>query len=458
MPVASEQLAALCSVLSQVPATDSRACERFQVDGFTPAAIAEPVDARELIEVVRWARAHHTAMLPVTTGLYLPVGNPPAAADVAVSMAQFQRVLYYDPGDLTLGVEPGISLAQVQQLLAENGLFLPADPPYGDPPEGPAFGAAVGGLVATHASGPLRFAYGTWRDFVVGMKFVTGEGALVKTGGRVVKNVAGYDLSKMMIGSLGTLGIITEINFKLAPRPPESATFIFAFAQAEGALATRNRIVHSTWQPQAIELLDPRAAALADSPDLSPEHWSLVVSVGGVSPVIERYRRDFNSLAHERQAASFNEVEQEDEKALWNALRSFLPALREANPATSVVKAALPISQIGPFLARALQVAERYELPAAATAHAGSGIAFVYLHPPAGMADGARRMAQAATEMIHAGNNLAGRVTLPWCPTEVKRDVSPWGPLRDDFALMKKLKQQFDPDRILNPGRFVGGL
>ena len=103
-------------------------------------------------------------------------------------------------------------------------------------------------------------------------------------------------------------------------------------------------------------------------------------------------------------------------------------------------------------------MAARYELPCAASAHAGSGIAYIYLLPPAEMADAARRMAQAATEMVHAGNNLGGRTTVPWCPTEVKRDVNPWGPIRDDFPLMQKLKAQFDPDRILNPGRFVGGL
>ncbi|MGH9863375.1 MAG: FAD-binding oxidoreductase, partial [Candidatus Acidiferrales bacterium] len=356
----------------------------------------------------------------------------------------------YDPGDLTFGAGAGLLLAQAQEQLAADGLFLPADPPYAER-------AALGGLLAANASGPLRYAYGTWRDFVVGVKFVTGEGKLVKSGGRVVKNVAGYDLTKLLIGSLGTLGIIAEINFKCFPAPPETASFIFTFTEREAALETRRRIVHSAWQPRALELLDPQAARLAAAAPLSPEHWSLVVSVGGVDAVIMRYNTDFSALARAAKTVSFAVARGESETALWKALQTLLPRMREANPAATVVKAALPLSGVGPFLAKALPIAERYELLAAATAHAGTGIAFVYLLPTA-MPDAAARCAQAATEMIHAGNNLGGRVSLPWCPTEVKRDVNPWGPLRDDFSLMKKLKAQFDPDGVLNPGRYVGGI
>lgn len=440
------------------------------MDGVTPAAVVEPTDAKELAAIVQWARSHQVALLPATTGLYLPLGNPPAAIGVAVSLARLNRVLHYDPGDLTLGVEAGLPLAEVQKLLAGNSLFLPADPPY-------AGRAALGDLLAANASGPWRFAYGTWRDFVVGMKFVNGEGKLIKTGGRVVKNVAGYDLSKLLIGSLGSLGIVTEINFRVFPRPRQTATFVAAFTEAHTALAMRDRIVHSVWQPQALELLSPEAARLLHSTPLSPvaplsradardatgsvipsDHWSLVVSVGGVEKVIQRYETDFSALAQEFKAASFTVHREEEEHAVWASVRDLLPRARESNPATTVVKAALPLTQVGPFLTKGQQVAARCELPVAASAHAGSGIAFLYLLPNPGMADAARRMAQAATEMIHAGNNLGGRVTIPWCPTEVKRDVNVWGPLRDDFPLMKKLKTQFDPDRILNPGRFVGGL
>jgi glycolate oxidase FAD binding subunit len=483
MPVATASLEHLLG--AQHLRTDVETLVRFRVDGRSPSAVAEPASAAELAEIIRWARENKAALAPATSGLYLPLGNPPAALDLGVSLARMNRVVHYDSADLTLTVEAGLPLAEAQRRLAEHKQFLPIDPPHADE-------AAVGGLVASNASGPLRFAYGTWRDFIVGMKFVTGEGTEVKTGGRVVKNVAGYDLAKLMIGALGTLGVITEVSFKVFPQAPATATFVFGFESLEAALETARRIVHSTWQPLLVELLSPQAGDLVSCQPLSPLHWSLVVAVGGVEPVLRRYQSDFGALARELRTAQLDIVRGHDEQFVLKAVRERIPRARKKNPAITVVKAALPLAGVGPFLAKAQQVAARYELPAAASAHAGSGIAYLFLMPelpdksrfipspatrdeghnrggsalrsPEGaggarhLSDAAKRMAQAATEMVHAGNNLGGRVTLPWCPTEVKHDVNVWGPLRDDFPLMQKLKKQFDPDRVLNPGRFLGGL
>ncbi len=449
MPVATSSLEHLLG--AQHVRTDPETLARFRVDSLAPSAVAEPANANELAEIIRWARANKSALMPVTTGLYLPLGNPPAALDAATSLSRMNRVVHYDPGDLTLTVEAGLPLAEAQRRLAEHKQFLPIDPPHAEE-------AALGGLIASNASGPLRFAYGTWRDFIVGMKFITGEGTEVKTGGRVVKNVAGYDLAKLLIGALGSLGVITEVSFKVFPQPPATTTFVFGFESLDAAVEAARRMVHSSWQPMMAELLSPEAGDLVSCQPLSPLHWSLVVAVGGVEPVLRRYQDDFGALARELRAGQLDILRGHDEEFVLKAVRERIPRARKKNAATTVVKAALPLSGVGPFLTKAQQVAARYELPYAASAHAGSGIAYIFLMPPEGMTDAAKQMAQAATEMVHAGNNLGGRVTVPWCPTEVKHDVNVWGPLRDDFALMQKLKKQFDPDRILNPGRFLGGL
>ncbi|MFQ5696524.1 MAG: FAD-binding oxidoreductase, partial [Terriglobia bacterium] len=324
MTVAATNLDQLGALLgSEHLRTEETACESFAADGVAPAAVVEPADAKELGEVVAWARAHQAALVPVTSGAYLPLGNPPTRVDVAISLGRLNRILHYDPADLTLGAEAGLPLARVQEVLAENNLFLPADPPYAER-------AALGGLLATNASGPLRYAYGTWRDFVVGMGFISGEGKQVKTGGRVVKNVAGYDLSKLLIGSLGTLGVVTEVNFKCFPQPPATASFVFAFAEAARALELRDAIVHSAWQPLSLDLLDPGAAKLLALASLSPDHWSLVVTVGGVDKVIRRYADDFSALARERAAAAFGVVRDEAERALRSAVRELIPRARQA--------------------------------------------------------------------------------------------------------------------------------
>ncbi len=444
MPVATSSLEHLLG--AQHVRDDAETLERFRIDGSAPSAVVEPANSTELVEIVRWARANKAALLPATSGLYLPLGNPPAALDIAISLRRMNRVVHYDAGDLTFTAEAGLPLAEAQQRLGEHKQFLPADPPHADE-------AALGGLLAANASGPLRFAYGTWRDFVIGMQFVTGEGKLVKTGGRVVKNVAGYDLARLMIGSLGTLSILTEVAFKVFPRPPATSTFVFGFETLDAAAEATRRIVHSAWQPTMLELLSPETGELLSTPPLSPRHWSLVAGVAGPEPVLRRYQGDFSALARELHAPQFDALRGDAEQLTLKAVRERIPRARARHPATTVVKAALPLAAVGPFLTKARQAAARYEFPAAASAHAGSGIAHVFL-----VGDAPKKAAQAATELVHAGNNLGGRVTIPWCPTEVKHDVNVWGPLRDDFPLMQKLKAQFDPDRILNPGRFVGGL
>ncbi len=444
MPVATSSLEHLLG--AQHVRTDAETLARFGVDAVAPSAVVEPANPNELVEIVRWARANKAVLLPVTSGAFLPIGNPPQSVDIAVSLARLNRVVAYDPKDLTVSLEAGFLVKEMNERLAADNLFVPSAVPYFER-------AALGGLLAVNSNGPLRCAYGTWRDFTVGMKFVTGEGKLVQTGGRVVNNVAGYDFARLLIGSLGTLGIITEASFRCFPLPPRRGTFIASFPDARAALALRDALVQSPLQPTSMELFDPAAARLLNSELVPGEHWSLLLYVGAVETVIQRHERDLSRLAADLHAVSFTAHTGEHPAALWDAVRELIPRARVANPQVTIIKVGLPLASMAPFYEKALAGAARYQLPAAASGHAGSGIAYIYL-----LGDAPKKAAQAATEMVHAGNNLGGRVTIPWCPTEVKHDVNVWGPLRDDFPLMQKLKAQFDPDRILNPGRFVGGL
>jgi glycolate oxidase FAD binding subunit len=453
MPATAVNLAALSKTVSADRVlTSAEACQKYEVDGLAPAAVAEPESPKEIAEIIRWAREQKAALLPSTSGAFLPWGNPPAAVDVVLSLRRMNRVLAYDPGDLTLSVEAGITLPEIEKLLVENNLFLPADPPF-------AGRAALGGLLAANVNGPLRHTYGTWRDYVVGLRFVTGEGKEVKSGGRVVKNVAGYDLTKLLIGSLGSLGIITEINLRVFPRPAGTATFILGFETLEAALDYRLRVMQSPMQPTAIELLSGAAATLLNSPHLPEAKWLLLLSCGGVAAVIERHEKDLGALTRETPSTSFTKLTGEEEKTTWQAVRNFAGTAQARSPYCAAIKCPLPLTQLAPFITRAVSVAERYELPTAVTAHAGVAVAYIWYLPTEGNAeDIAFRVGQTATETIHAGNNLQGRVSLPWCFPEVKQNVNPWGPLKDDHTLMQKLKQKFDPGRVLNPGRFAGGL
>src|SRR5206468_5459380 len=176
----------------------------------------------------------------------------PERVDIVLSAARLNGVEHYDPGDLTLGVAAGTTLAQLDAVLAANVQFLPIDAML---PER----ATIGGVLATAANGPLKHGYGSVRDFCIGVSFVTAEGRIAKGGGRVVKNVAGYDLMKLMIGSHGTLGVIVGGNFKVFPLPRQTRTFVCEFATVAEAINFRNRVMASPLSPMCMEIASPRA-------------------------------------------------------------------------------------------------------------------------------------------------------------------------------------------------------
>src|SRR5947208_16263939 len=205
------------------------------------------------------------------------------------------RVWYYEPADLVISVEPGIKLGDFQHFVGRHRLWLPLDPAGGAR-------ASLGGILAASSSGPLRSAYGTPRDMVLGMKIATTEGKIIKTGGRVVKNVTGYDMAKLLIGSYGTLGVIVEVSFKLYPQPAESATFVIPLASLDAARELRRKVQQSHVQPLRMLLMDraTAAAARAFSPwgegDRS-ESSELFIEAGGSVNVIERCARGLDEMA-----------------------------------------------------------------------------------------------------------------------------------------------------------------
>lgn len=430
---------------------DAALLARYEVDGLRPGFLVEPGSREEIAAIVRLARERKLKLLPAGGGTRLALGGIPEGVDAVVSLARLQRVTNYEPADLTASVEAGARLADFQRTLGRDRLSLPLDPPY-------AREGTLGGILATNSTGPKRFAYGSARDFTLGLAYVTGEGRLAKAGGRVVKNVAGYDLVKLLIGSLGTLGIITDIHFKLFPLPRTSATVIAAFEKLAEALELRHAILRSPLQPLAVDLVDASAARILGSPELASKRYALLVGVGGVERVIERSTRELSQLADQCRAGAAITRTGADEAALWERVQEFPGAFRTHAGGLTMIKAALPLAQLGAFLRRAEEIASQHELATATVARAASGIAYFSLLGKDTSEETCARLTQAAIELIHAGTSLGGRVTLLWCPTAVKRDVNVWGTLGDDLPLLRKLKAAMDPDRVLNPGRFLGGI
>jgi len=369
--------------------------------------VQTPQSEAELIEIVR-------AGMPLqiigsgTKRHHGPVSVDPAEI---VGMRKLSKITAYEPGDLVVTVQAGAKLTEVQAELAKRNQWLPIDPPYAD--------ATIGGILATNSSGPRRYGYGTLRDHLLGTRTVGADGVVTRSGGRVVKNVTGFDLHKLHVGAFGSLGIVTEASFKLRPRPEISAVFAFPCASVEEAHALCLRVFESKLRPVALEALDGRLKHIIDGAALA------IIGVEGTRPVIDRHYRELREMA-----PKVGCMEGERAEPVWNALRKLPDALKDYVRLRAGAK---------PNELRRL-------LPQAPTwMSVGTGIARVDLEPAADLHFSVRRMADKAA-------TLGGYIVAESAPLDMaNRDKLPWGP--GDSPLMKNIRALRDPRKILNPGR-----
>jgi glycolate oxidase FAD binding subunit len=435
----------------------------YAIDGKAPAAVARPGSAEEAAEIVKFAAAEGLAIVATGARTKLSIGMPPREYDLALDMSRLDRVVAYDPGDLTLGVEAGIPLRTLAAVLAEQRQFLPLAPPFMNR-------ATAGGTIASGVDSPLRQFYGSARDYVLGMEFITGDGALVKSGGRVVKNVAGYDLHKLMIGTLGTLGVITKINFRTFPLQELNQMFGAAFDSAADALGMRDRIARSPLTPMTLDILSPGADVLlsgeaAPRVEANPRGaglpggalWVVEASFAGNESVLERYEEVLRGMADESNAVDAAVLDGEAASNALSRVREFVPTAFESSPATTIVKIGVPPARMKEILDAASRAAETNSLPWAALAR-GVGVIYFALLPPERGEQGRLGVTRAADVILSASSALDGHATIPWCPGEWKSALAVWGRPRGDSSAMENVKKAFDPRGVFSPGRFVGGL
>ena len=442
---------------------DSAKVAAYAIDGQVPAAVVLPGSADEVAAAVKLAASEKFAIIPAGARTKLAMGLPPAQYDIALDMTRLDRILAFDPGDLTLGVEPGVPLSKLAAVLAEHGQFLPLAVPYADR-------STVGGSIASGVDSPLRQFYGTARDFVLGIEFVTGEGVPAKGGGRVVKNVAGYDLHKLMIGAMGTLGVITRINFRTFPLPASTRAFVISFDAMEPSLDLRRRVAESPLRPMTVEVLSPGAAGLFSSeaaariahgtisPDLFRElHWTFTTDFSGNEKVLGRCEHEMREMAEESGATSFAALAEAQRIAVLERKREFIPMALGASPTSVVMKVSVLPSQLKDFFMQAKKISDANELPWAAMAR-GLGVIYIALLPGGRDDDWRNRTALAVEQLSTATANLGGNASVQWCPSEWNSALKNRTLRRQDFEQMKKLKAVFDPQGILAPGRLLGGL
>jgi glycolate oxidase FAD binding subunit len=443
--------------------SDPAAVAAFQIDGIAPLVVLRPDAVEQIPEIIKLAAAEKLAVVVTGGRTKLNIGLPPAKYDVALDMSALNKIIAYDPGDLTLSVEAGIPLRQISRALAQHGQFLPLAVPFLER-------TTIGGTIASGVDGPLRQLYGTARDYLLGMEFVTGEGVAAKSGGRVVKNVTGYDIHKLMIGALGTLGVMTRLNFKTFPLPAATRGFVARFPTTAQACEMRNRIAASPLSPLTLDILSPQVAALfsAAAPPskfepepmplnvLSNSEWTVTTGYCGHDEVLARYETALRQIATDSGATAVT-ILAENLAPAWARKREFIPIAIASSPAATIVKISVLPSRLKDVLATAQEAAGANSLPWASLAR-GVGVVYFALLPPNQNEDSFARVRTATSAIQQAAAKLEANSTIPWCPAPWKKDLHIWGSEPRNVSQMQKLKNVFDPQNVLSPGRFVGGL
>jgi glycolate oxidase FAD binding subunit len=398
------------------------------IDGIVASDIIVPADAQEAAEALATAADLGRAVAPVGGGTALGLGNPPERLDLLMSTERLAGIIDYEPTDLVLSVGAGARFGDVQAVLAEHGQRLPLDPPGGAD-------ATIGGLIATGRWGPLRYSAGTLRDLLIGIAVAHPSGTLTKAGGMVVKNVSGYDMPRLYLGSLGTLGVVVSANFKVLPRPRAEATVIASYDEPETAFSAASALRNGREPIAALEV------AYLDGA------WRVATRVEGRHETVAAVAARVAATA----GGDVTQVEGSQSSSWWSSYVAMQRVLidddavlvrcgvRPKETAVLATGMSATLSELGvatPYLAASPglgAVVARLDLGNEGSADVLAGVQGILL-------------------------GLADTATILAAPPSWKRGIDVWGRLPEGFDVMRSLRQQFDPERTINPGRFAGFL
>ena len=411
--------------------SDTDALDRYLVDGLRPAIAVRPATVEELAAVLRAAATADLAVVLQGGRTATGLGAPPTRYDVALDTSALDAVIDHVPDDFTITVQSGMRFAALQTFLADHGQFVPLDVPFPDK-------ATVGGSVAAARSGPRRGVFGGPRDWLIGCGVVLAHGTTVHSGGRVVKNVSGYDLCKLFSGSLGTLGCIVEATFKLRPLPAADATLVIPTAGFDAAIDLGRRIALGVNGLQSIIALDPVSAH-----DLGLGEVGLVLRAAGVEGAVSSTLQLAGAIAQADSAIQPEPTAPD----FWQRLTD-----REGTPPRGnavLVRCAAPPDSLRSATAALRAATDQTCL----WAYADAGLLFGRLAAPTSALLPA--MVATARKGIEA---LGGSLVVEHAPVTEKRAMDVWGPAGDGITIMRRIKREFDPNATLSPGRFVGGI
>jgi len=491
VPSINQQLTGLLDSGSVLP---EESLESYSIDGVAPRAVVRPQQRQEIVDVIRWAASEGIAVFPWGGGTQVCLGGVPDRVDLVVDLSRCNRVLDYQPADLTATVEAGISLDSLQQELAQGGKFLAIEAPLSGR-------ATVGGILASNASGPLRFGYGLPRDWLIGIGVVNAQGVETKAGGKVVKNVTGYDLGKLYTGSMGTLGVILEATFKLIPLPVASSALAAVFPSMETAINAGSQLLRQVYAPHGLQVINSPVARRLDLPmavgepgpnSVEPSSLTqeaiVLAFFSGRAGAVRRKLIEASRLMQGEGAARTEEISGQRCDGLLRRLTDV--GWDGEDPPYLGIKVNVPPSMVGrvtEWFDQPSPVGEdgvgQYgriplgpaDSPPETVADPGFGVVrFLWwsgaLHSGPGSAVALSseegwlgrfdepHLIDIVGRMQVMARDLGGSAVVEHAPPSLKRQVDVWGDPPVGLEIMRSIKRKFDPAGILNPGRFVGGI
>lgn len=385
------------------PNATAEEVEPFTIDEVIPTVVVRPPDYAGVAAVMSFANDHGLAVIPFGGGSHAQAANLPSRYDIALDLGALDQVVEFEPADLTITLQAGITLAEVRETAAAAGRLIPFDP-------GAPGAATVGGMVAAAVTGPAAASLGSPRDFTIGLRVVTADGRMTRAGGKVVKNVAGYDLCKLYAGSYGTLGVIVEASLKALPAPPVERGLEFVSEDV-----TRACSLVRAWFRAGLSL---RSAAVYND----PAGWLCRVVLAGTAAGVERSYREISAGGELREAAE---------------------ADRQSGPHSVEVRFTVPPSDLASL---ANDIAGRVP-------HAQ-----IELWPASGVCLFRAETGKALNRALTAGNAAGAATAILRCPPALKRDRDVFGVPADAVHLQHRIKREFDPSETLSPGRGPGRI
>src|SRR6266704_5976357 len=408
------------------------ATESDVVAGVQPYVVAAPSSEQEVASVLAYANREGLKAIVRGGGTQLNTGLPPRDGDILLSTTRLNQVVEYAPHDMTVTVQAGLSLDDLQSYLARARQWLALDPILSP-------GATIGGIISTNVSGARRLRYGGVRDQIIGIRVVLSAGPIAKGGGKVIKNVAGYDLPKLFTGALGTLGVIIAATFRLYPLRAASRTVVLTAPAPAPLCDLAVRVIASTLEPTALDVMSAPAAGVGcvmaarfeTEPESADEQAATLISM--------TTGLDDNKT-----------LQGEAEEQFWQQVASDFPLASEAENALILKASVLPTS-VASWLESLEHTAKEASLSTRWRGHAGHGLIFARLSGEE------TALARAVDELRHVASAGQGNLVVLDAPAALARKVDVWGSI-PAFEVMRRLKARFDPNYTLNPGRFVGGI